>query len=95
MNVIQTQTHVVIKNYFVLNASYCIADVYAYDTSIKPVENIPIVSGGTVYDDPFSGDTFILVFNECLYYGDKLDHTLISQIKYVHLVFHFGTILLI
>ncbi len=30
------------------------------------------------FDDPISGETYILVFNESLYYGNKLDHTLIN-----------------
>ena len=33
----------------------------------------------TAYDDPVSGDTFILVFNKSLYFGEKLDHTLINS----------------
>ena len=56
------------KNFVVLQAIYRIADVYAYDTSIKPIENVPIVSGATAYDDPISGQTIIPVFNEALYY---------------------------
>jgi hypothetical protein len=28
------------------------ADVYAYDKSYKPQEGVPIVAGGTAYDDP-------------------------------------------
>jgi hypothetical protein len=64
------------ENLIVFNTTYRTSDVYAYATSIKPVENIPIVSGATAYDDPVSGDTFILVFHECLYHRDKLDHTL-------------------
>jgi hypothetical protein len=66
------------RNFVVLNSTFRTADVYAYDTSIKPIENVPIVSGATAYDDPVSGMTYILVFNEALYYGDKLDHTLIN-----------------
>ena len=66
------------RNFIVLSSTFRTADVYAYDTSIKPIENIPIVSGATAYDDPDSGKTFILVFNESLYYGDRLDHTLIN-----------------
>jgi hypothetical protein len=54
------------KNFVVLHATFRTADVYAYDTSIKPIENVPIVSGATAYDDPVSGDTFILVFHESL-----------------------------
>ena len=66
------------RNFVVLNPTFRTADVYAYDTNIKPIENVPIVSGATVYDDPTTGITFILVFHESLYYGDKLDHTLIN-----------------
>jgi hypothetical protein len=66
------------KNFVVLHATFRTADVYAYDTSIKPIENVPIVSAATAYDDPMTGDTFILVFNEALYYGSKLDHSLIN-----------------
>jgi hypothetical protein len=65
-------------NFVVLNPTFCTADVYAYDTSIKPIENVPIVSGATAYDNPDSCKTFILVFIESLYYGDCLDHTLIN-----------------
>jgi hypothetical protein len=52
--------------------------VYAYDKSYKPQEGVPIVAGGTAYDDPTTGTTYILVFNEALYYGTKLDHSLIN-----------------
>jgi hypothetical protein len=66
------------KNFVVLAATLRTADVYAYDTSIQPVENVPIVSGATAYDDPITGKTFILVFHESLYYGERLNHTLIN-----------------
>jgi hypothetical protein len=66
------------KNFVVLHATFRTADVYAYDTSIKPIENVPIVSAATAYDDPMTGDTFILVFNKALYYGSRLDHSLIN-----------------
>jgi hypothetical protein len=52
--------------------------VYAYDKSYKPQEGVPIVVGGAAYDDPTTGTTYILVFNEALYYGIKLDHSLIN-----------------
>ena len=66
------------KNFIVLNATYRTADVYAYDASIKPIENVPIVSGATAFDDPTTGTTLILVFHESLYYGERLDHSLIN-----------------
>ncbi|KAI2501831.1 hypothetical protein MHU86_12596 [Fragilaria crotonensis] len=65
-------------NFVVLQSTYRTADVYAYDSSIKPIENVPIVTGATAYDDPTTGTTFILVFHESLYYGTALDHSLIN-----------------
>ncbi len=66
------------RNFVVLHSTFRTADVYAYDTSIRPTKNAPIVLGATAYDNPDSRKTFILVFNESLYYGDCLDHTLIN-----------------
>ena len=40
--------------------------------------NVPIVTGGTAWDDPLTGTTYILVFHEGLFYGPKLDHSLIN-----------------
>ena len=42
------------------------------------MQNVPIVTGATAYDDPITGETFILLFHESLYYGKKLDHSLIN-----------------
>lgn len=53
------------------------ADVYPYDESYAPMTNVPIVSGATAWDDE-DGTTYILVFNESLYYGSKLHHSLIN-----------------
>ena len=39
---------------------------------------MPIVSGATAYKDQGSGETYILVFHESLYYGSNLDHTLVN-----------------
>ena len=52
--------------------------MYAYDKSYKPMTNIPIVTGATAYDDPSTGKTYILLFNESLYYGKKMDHSLFN-----------------
>ena len=66
-------------NFQVLAYTRRVADVYAYDASIEPIENIPIVTGATAWDDPATGETLMLVFYELLYYhGTKLDHSLIN-----------------
>jgi hypothetical protein len=59
------------RNFVVLHSTYRTADVYAYNAGIKPIENVMIVSGATAYDDAATGTTYILVFNEALYYGEN------------------------
>ena len=52
--------------------------MYPYDKAYKPIANVPIVTGATAWDDVVSGHTYILVFHESLFYGNKLDHSLIN-----------------
>ena len=66
------------NNFTVLSLTRRTADVYPYNSSYSPVCNVPIATAATAYDDPDTGQTFILVLHECLYYGNKLDHSLIN-----------------
>ena len=66
------------KNFIILQYTTRMADVYPYDKSYKPIEGVPIVSGAMAWDNPLSGQTYILVVNEALYYRTKLDHSLIN-----------------
>jgi hypothetical protein len=66
------------SNFVVLSLTRRTTDVFPYDSSYQPLLNVPIVSAATAYDDPVSGRTFILILHECLYYGTKLDHSLIN-----------------
>ena len=47
------------------------------------MQNVPIVSGATAYDDP-DGTTYILVFHESLYDGKTLGHSLINPNQLRH-----------
>ena len=71
-------------NFIILEVTNRQADVYPYDKSYAPAKNIPIVTGATAWTDPDSNETFILVFNESLYYGSTLPHSLINpnQLRY-------------
>ena len=60
------------------------ADVFPYDKSYKPLLNVPIVNAVTAWKDPRSGETFILVINEELYYGTILEHSLINPNQIRH-----------
>ena len=65
-------------NFVILSHSNRFADVYAYDTSLEPTHNVPIVTGATTYLDPTTRRSYLLIINEGLYYGTKLDHSLIN-----------------
>ena len=64
-------------NFTVLKMTSRTADLYPYDTSCKPLYNLLIVSGTTTVMDSITGNLFIMVINEGLYYGKKLNHSLI------------------
>ena len=66
------------KNFVILEFTQRAADVYAYIKDIAHIVGVPILSGATAWDDPVTGQTYILVINEGLYYGNKMDHSLIN-----------------
>ena len=65
-------------NFKILSYTNKTADVYPYDSTYEPIANVPIVTGATAYTDPDTGRTYILVFNESLYYGTRLPHSLFN-----------------
>ena len=65
-------------NFSILAYTRRTADVYAYDKAIAPIEGVPIVSGATAWTDPGTNQTYILIINEALFYGTKLDHSLLN-----------------
>ena len=58
-------------------------DVFPYSEDYKPVQGVPIVTAGTAWQSPFTGQTYILVFNEALHMP-SLPNTLINpnQLRY-------------
>lgn len=62
-------------NFVMEGYSYRSAEVYAYDKRYDPVV-IPIGSGATAYDCPKLRRTILLIINEGLCYGTKMDHSL-------------------
>jgi hypothetical protein len=59
-------------------------DVFPFSENYEPMKQVPIAKVATAYDHPSSGETFILVFGQAIYLGDKLEHTLIcpNQARY-------------
>ena len=77
------------KNFIPLSYTNRSADVYPYTDAYKPLENVPIVSAATAYDHD-DGQTYIIVINKALYYGSKMDHSLINpnQVRFHGLDFY-------
>ena len=71
-------------NFLVLQYTRRTADVYPYDTSYQPTTQVPIVTGATAWTNPVDDITYILIFNESLYFGPKLNHSLLNpnQLRY-------------
>ena len=53
------------------------ATVYSFSDESRPFREIPIGSLATAWVDPKTSETVILVFNEGLYFGDRLNHSLL------------------
>ena len=59
-------------------------DVSPYTDEYKPIQNVPIVQAATAWQSPDTGQIYILIFNEALWMGDTLDHTLVNPNQLRH-----------
>ena len=59
-------------------------DVAPYADTYEPIRNVPIVTGATAVTSAATGMTHILVFNEAIWMGDLLDHSLINPNQLRH-----------
>jgi hypothetical protein len=53
-------------------------DVSPYTDTYEAIKSVPIVQAATAYDNPETGETSILILNEAIWMGDKMDHTLVN-----------------
>ena len=58
-------------------------DVCSFSKDMEPIKNIPIGTCATAWTDPDLGQTCILVFHQTLFFGDKIQHSLLcpNQIR--------------
>ena len=52
--------------------------VSPYSSQYEAVQNVPVVTGATVWTNAADGTAYLLIFHESLWMGDKLDHTLVN-----------------
>ena len=72
------------SNFVPLHYTGRVCDVSPYNSTYDPERDIPIVTGATAYTDPHTGQVFILVINEALWFGERLSNSLINpnQLRY-------------
>ena len=51
--------------------------VAPFTTTLSELKDVPIVKAATAYDDPITGETLVLVLAQALWFGDKLENSLI------------------
>ena len=66
------------SNFTVLRMTPRTWNVYPYNPLYKPLYNVLIISGATTVTDSIMGKSFVMVINEALYYGKKLNYSLIN-----------------
>ena len=71
-------TTVLGSNCFVLSYTGKECEVSPYSSEYKAVQNVPVVTGAKVLMNIMDGMTYLLIFHESLWMGDKLDHTLVN-----------------
>ena len=72
------------QTFIITHFCQCTCSVRAFSDSYSPINNIPIVQGATAYDCPDTGQTYILVINEGLYFGTSMSHSLINPNQLRH-----------
>ena len=57
--------------------SDCQVCVSPFIGKYQPLSNVPIASIATTCDHPETGETYLLIMNEALYFGDRMNHSLL------------------
>ena len=71
-------TTVLGSNCVVLSYTGKECEVSPYSSQYEAVQNVPVVTGATVWTNAADGMAYLLIFHESLWMGDKLDHTLVN-----------------
>lgn len=66
------------SNFVLYDPSALHRTVNVYGFNGKATKDVPITSVATAYDDPTNGQTYVLVFHQVLYFGEKLGHSLLN-----------------
>jgi hypothetical protein len=72
------------SNFLICEFDGITCEVTPFTDQYQSMKDIPIVSAATAWTDDDTGETIILYFNQVLWYGDKLNHSLINPNQLRH-----------
>ena len=58
-------------------------EVSGFSSDIGSIKGVPVGTCAMAYDDPSDGITYIIMFGECIYFGERMEHSLLcpNQIR--------------
>ena len=59
-------------------------EVQGFHDTFAPVPDVPIATVATAWSNPLTGEGYILIFHEALYFGRNMDHSLINPNQLQH-----------
>ena len=65
-------------NCVILSHTVQSCEVMPYSNTYDAITDVPVVTGATLWTSLHDGDEFILIFNEALWMGNTLQHTLVN-----------------
>ena len=65
-------------NCVVLSHTGQTCEVMPYSDTYDAITDVPVITSATLWTSPHDGDEYILIFNEALWMGDTLQHTLVN-----------------
>jgi hypothetical protein len=65
-------------NFLCIRPTGMSCNVQGFHASFDPILEIPVASVATAWEEPTTGQTYILVIHQALYFGTQLDHSLIN-----------------
>ena len=66
------------SNCVVLHHTGKVCEVSPYTDEYDAITDVPVVRGATLWTDQHTNEEYILIFNEALWMGDTLAHSLIN-----------------
>ena len=84
----ETDTHadtcVAGANMLALEATGEVCEVQGYTSELGTIKDVPIVRAATTWQDKQTGETIVLIFNQILWYGNRLPISLINPNQLRH-----------